>query len=146
MASFYNYRCDEFKYTYLEDLRLYQIDSKFEISLDDREYRYILTIFPGFRTDGGSIPYIFKWFIPGWKDNDCRFNGCYILHDALYCSQYVHRSIADDMLRSSLRDCGIDRLHASTVCWCVNNFAASHYRIDDNKDFVKFDVVSLTCL
>ena len=48
------------------------------------------------------------------------------------------------MLRSSLRDYGIDRFHASTVCWCVNTFAKSHYGIkndeNDNYDFVEFDV------
>ena len=51
------------------------------------------------------------------------------------------------MLRSSLRDYGMDRLHASTICWCVNTFACKHYgkKNDENNnyDFVKFNAVSL---
>ena len=82
----------------------------------------------------------------GWN-NDYRYNGIFILHDALYCTEYTTKEIADDMLRSSLRDYGFDRFHASTVCWCVNTFAKSHYGKEndenDNYDFVKFNVTSL---
>lgn len=86
-------------------------------------------------TDGGSIPKAFQWFVKGWSDTDNKFNACYILHDFNYASESVKRDIADDMLRSSLRDSGLDRLHASTVCWCVNNFACRHYgRENDDLD------------
>ena len=144
MSSFYNYKCSPF--TWHKVGELYQIDNEFVITLDDKEYKYILTILPGFRTDGGSVPKVFQWFIKGWS-NDYRYNGIFILHDALYCTEYTTKSIADDMLRSSLRDYGVDRLHASTVCWCVNNFAKSHYGREndenDNYDFVRFDAISL---
>jgi len=42
----------------------------------------------------------------------------------------MHRDIADDMLRGMLRDAGLSRFKASTVCWAVNNFAASHYGLE----------------
>jgi hypothetical protein len=51
------------------------------------------------------------------------------LHDWLYASGILKREIADDMLRSALRDCGMNRFHASTICWAVNNFASNHYGI-----------------
>lgn len=144
MSSFYNYNCTPFTWHKVGDL--YQIDDKFDITLEDKSYRYILTILPGFRTDGGSIPKAFQWFIKGWSD-DYKYNGIYILHDALYCTEYTARTIADDMLRSALRDYGVSRFKASTVCWCVNTFACCHYGIkndeNDNYDFVKFNVVSL---
>lgn len=142
MSSFYNYKCTPFTWHKLPN-GLYQIDNEFEITLDDKEYKYTITILPDFRTDGGSIPKAFQWFIKGWTD-DYNYNGIYILHDALYCTEYTTKEIADDMLRSSLRDYGIDRIHASTVCWCVNTFAKSHYGKDNdenhNYDFVRFDV------
>ncbi len=144
MSSFYNYKCTPFKWHKVGDL--YQIDNEFEITLDDKVCKYIITILPGFRTDGGSIPKVFQWFIKGWTE-DYRYNGVFILHDALYCTEHTTKSIADDMLRSSLRDYGISRFKASTVCWCVNNFAKYHYGKDrdenDNCDFVRFDVASL---
>ena len=50
------------------------------------------------------------------------------------------------MLRSSLRDCGMDRLHASTICWAVKNFADSHYgRMNDDLDISEYGkLVSVT--
>lgn len=144
MASFYNYDCSKFTWHEVGDN--FVIDNKFKISLDDKEFRYELTILPGFMTDGGSIPKIFQWFAKGWTD-DYRYNGIYILHDALYCTEYATREIADDMLRSALRDYGMDRLHASMICWAVNTFACCHYGKanddNDNYDFVKFKVTKI---
>lgn len=139
MASFYHFKCTP--YTWTDIGGIYQIDKEFTMSFDDRKTRYVITIYPGFRTDGGSIPKIFQWFIKGWSD-DYKYNAIFILHDAMYCTGYVSRDYADDMLRSCARDIGMDRLHASTMCWCVKNFAANHYGIEndehDNYDFVKF--------
>lgn len=143
--SFYHFECTPYTWHKVGDL--YQIDNEFKITLDDKEFKYVITILPGFRTDGGSIPWAFRWFAKKWKEDDYRYNACFILHDAMYCSAYVHRNVADDMLRSSLRDVGLDRFHASTICFCVNNFASSHYGPendkDDNDDFVKFNIYSL---
>lgn len=143
MASFRNFKCDSFKYHKVGDL--YQIDSQFRIMLEDGQYRYVFTIFPGFRTDGGSIPFLFRWFAKPWDPENLEYDACFILHDCCYSTGVVARSLADDMLRSSLRDVGMDRLHASTICWAVNTFACRHYEDDDlgNKDFVKFDLFKL---
>lgn len=142
--SFYNFTCTPYKWHKVADL--YQIDDRFVMTMDDKECKYSVTILPGFRTDGGSIPRMFRWFVKGWTD-DYKYNAAFILHDAMYCTGFAHRNIADDMLRSALRDVGLDRFHASTVCFCVNTFAAGHYGPEndenDNYDFVKFDVSSL---
>lgn len=142
--SFYNFNCTPYKWHKVGDL--YQVDDRFVITMDDKEYRYSITILPGFRTDGGSIPKVFTWFVKGWSD-DYKYNATFILHDAMYCTAFVHRSIADDMLRSSLRDVGLDRFHASTVCFCVNKFASCHYGPEndenDNYDFVRFNIYTI---
>ena len=44
MSSFYHYKCTPFTWHKVGDL--YQIDNKFNISLDDKEYKYTLTIHP----------------------------------------------------------------------------------------------------
>lgn len=138
MASFRNFKCDSFKYHKVGDL--YQIDSQFRIMLEDGQYRYVFTIYPGFRTDGGSIPFLFRWFAKPWDPENLEYDACFILHDCCYASGYVHRDIADDMLRSSLRDIGLSRGKASTIHWCVKHFAKSHYEKDENADFVKFEL------
>ena len=61
----------------------------------------------------------------------------YALHDAAYASGILHRDIADDLLRGLLRDAGLSRLKASTVCYAVNQFAESHYQKDEY-DTAKF--------
>lgn len=143
MASFYNWRVTP--YTWKEMNGLYVIDQDFYIQFDDKERLYVFKIKKGFMTDGGSIPKLFRWFAKGWC-NDYKYNACFILHDALYGSEIVHKDLADDILRSSLRDCGMDRLHASTICWAVKNFAKNHYGfMNDNLDVAGYvELVSIT--
>lgn len=145
MSSFYNYKCTPF--TWHEMNGLYIIDNNFYIQLDDKVNLYVFKFKKGLMTDGGSIPKVFQWFAKGWSD-DYKYNACFILHDALYGSELVHRDIADDMLRSSLRDYGMDRLHASTICWCVNTFAKNHYgRMKDDLNIAEYiELVSITQL
>lgn len=143
MSSFYHYNCTPF--TWHEVNGLYIIDNDFEIILDDEHSnRYTFKFKKGLMTDGGSIPKVFQWFAKGWSA-DYRYNAVFILHDALYGSELVPREIADDMLRSSLRDVGLDRLHASTICWCVNTFAKNHYgRINDDFNISQYvELVSI---
>lgn len=132
MASFYNWKVTPFTWHVVNGL--YVIDNDFLITFDDKVKSYTFLIKKGAMTDGGSIPKLFRWFTKGWSD-DYRYNATFLLHDALYGSELVHRDIADDILRSSLRDCGMSRVKASTICWAVNNFAASHYGfMNDNLD------------
>jgi hypothetical protein len=113
---------------------------------DDTGFRYTWHLLPGFRTDMGSVPAVFQWFVPGYSKDNYLINLAYYTHDAAYASGLVPKGIADDMLRGILRDAGVSRLRASTVCWCVNTFAASHYGpendTDNNRVFVKLTVSS----
>ena len=143
MSSYYNFKVTP--YTWHEMNGLYVIDNDFYIQLDDKVNLYVFKFKHGLMTDGGSIPKLFSWFAKGWS-NDYKYNACYILHDWCYGSGKVNKEIADDMLRSSLRDCGMDRLHASTICWAVKNFADSHYgRMNDDLDIAEYGkLVSVT--
>ena len=106
---------------------------------DELALHYEFTLLPGFRCNGGSVPWCFHWFVPSWSSTNDLINIAYALHDAMYCSGLMLRDIADDMLRGLLRDAGLSRLKASTVCFAVNKFAESHYKKDeyDSASFVK---------
>jgi len=126
MSSYYNFNCSD--YSWHKEKDLYVIDNDFVIFLtDEKGKQWCFEIFKGFKTDGGSIPKAFSWFAESWKEDDALYNACFILHDGLYASELVSRSVADDMLRSSLHDCGLNRFHASTICLAVNTFACCHY-------------------
>lgn len=134
--NFYNWNVQPFYWHKMNGL--YVIDSDFIVSLDDKKNKYTFKFYEGLMTDGGSIPKIFSWIDKGWT-GDYVHDACYILHDFCYGSECVIRSIADDMLRSSLRDYGLSRFKASTICWAVNNFAESHYGfINDNLDIASY--------
>ena len=133
MASYYNFRAGKYEWHKDSD-GLYFIDKDFVISLTDelgKTYQFLVK--KGFRTDGGSIPKCFAWFAPSWKEDDEQYNACFVLHDGLYASELVNKDMADDMLRSSLRDVGMNRFHASTICFCVNHFAGKHYGKEHDK-------------
>lgn len=145
MASYYHWNVTP--YTWHEVNGLYVIDNDFLIQLDDKEKCYTFKFKKDLMTDGGSIPKLFRWFAKGWTD-DYKYNATFILHDWCYGSGEVAKEIADDMLRSSLRDCGMDRLHASTICWAVQHFADSHYgRMNDDLDIASYgEIVKISNL
>lgn len=112
--------------------------------VDDTKLHYMWHLLPGFRTNGCSTPWAFQWFSPQWSEDNPMYNIAVALHDAAYGTGFLHRDIADDMMRGILRDAGLSRFRASTMCWAVNNFAASHYGSEhdtyDCKLFAKLNV------
>lgn len=113
---------------------LYQATDDIYVRLrDSNDLHYTWHLYPGFLTDGGSVPLAFQWVVPKWSDDNDLINLSFALHDAAYGSGLMHRSLADDMLRGMLRDAGLSRWRASAVCWAVNNFAAKHYGPENDK-------------
>lgn len=113
---------------------------------DDTGVKYTFHILPGFRTDFGSIPVIFRWFVPSRSETNDVLNMAFVVHDACYSSGLVHKDLADQMLHDILIDAGISRFRAKMVKWAVGNFAACHYGpendTDDNDLFVDLKVYS----
>lgn len=132
MASFYNWDVTKFTWHQNED-KTYTIDNDFEVSFtDENKNKFTVKFKKGFKTDGGSIPTAFSWFAKGWSD-DYKYNATFVMHDALYCSELLPKATADDLLRSSLRDCGMNRFHASSICAAVKAFAKCHYGVKHDK-------------
>lgn len=132
MASYYEWTVEP--YTWHKEDDLYVIDNDFNIKFRDEKGNWFsFLILKDAKTDGGSIPKAFSWFADSWRDNDYKYNATFIMHDCLYASELFPKNIADDLLRSSLRDCGESRMTASTICWCVNTFAKRHYGVENDK-------------
>ena len=115
---------------------LHQAVDDIEIRLKgDDGYNYTVTLYPGLLTDGGSVPWMLRWFVPSWSETNHELNISFVLHDVLYATEYLPKEVADDLLEDMLMTAGISRLRASTVCWAVTNFADKHYgrNFDENE-------------
>ena len=72
---------------------------------DDLVYendKYIIRVYKGFRTDGGSIPRI-SWTLLGITPFDPRCVYAFFIHDWLYSSETLSRSSADAILDEVLK-------------------------------------------
>lgn len=119
------------------------LQNKFVLNVmrDDNLLRTI-TLYPGAMTDGLSIPFGFRWFLPTWSKDNELYNIAGFIHDALYASELLSKDEADDLFRGILRDAGISRFKASTAEWCVQTFAKSHYgKKHDNFDLANYITV-----
>lgn len=120
------------KPVYHKDMNYYVLDNELHVTVKDEfGTKYIFTLYKGFRCDGGSVPIVFRWFMPSWNDEVPLLNVAYMLHDWLYASREMCKAYADDLLRGLLRDAGYNRFHASTVCWAVDTFARGHFGSDE---------------
>lgn len=76
-----------------------------------------VTVHPGYRYDGASIPRMFWRLIGG------PFSGAYapaaLVHDALYETQMVSRAHADRVFYDLMRRCGEGRARAKLMYWGV---------------------------
>lgn len=121
------------KPVYHKEGPFYVLDKELHVTVaDEMGLKYIFTLYPGLKSDGGSIPWVFRWFMPSWDEDVPLLCCAYLLHDWLYASREMCKAYADDLLRGLLRDAGYNRFHASTVCWAVENFARGHFGSDEN--------------
>ena len=81
----------------------------------------------GFRCDGLSVPKIFRWFLPSWKENNWLYNVAGVLHDWLYCTHGAYgrfsREECDDFFRCILRASGVGLIRAAIADKALERFA-----------------------
>lgn len=100
---------------------------------------YTFAFREGFRCDGLSVPWAFRWFLPNWKDDDQLYNTAGAVHDWLYATKgnygMFKRSECDDIFRGILRESGIGRFKAGCADKAVEWFAggSNHWGSDDYK-------------
>lgn len=89
------------------------------------------TLHDGFKCDGASIPWLFRWFLPSWANDGCGFNADIFnigaaVHDGLYIHKgfgLFSREECDDILRGIWRESGISRFKAGVADKAVEWFA-----------------------
>ena len=91
----------------------------------------------GFRCDGLSVPWAFRWFLKSWDNKNALYNVAGAVHDWLYSVKGVmlKREECDDVFRGILRESGIGRFKAGCADKAVEWFAGgkNHWGNDDYK-------------
>ena len=89
----------------------------------------VATFCPGFRCDGLSVPWAFRWFLKSWDDGNDLYNMAGAVHDWLYATKGNHgmfsREECDDIFRGILREAGIGRFRAGVADKGVEIFAGN---------------------
>ena len=117
------------------------------IAIDEKDHNATFDFRPGFKCDGLSVPFGFRWYLPKWDENNPLYNIAGMVHDWLYATKgqcIFSRSECDDIFRGILRESGISRCKAGMADWCVGVFAGGemHWGNDDYgiKDLCKMSL------
>jgi hypothetical protein len=87
----------------------------------------IVRLDEGFRCDGLSVPWAFRWFLPSWDSKNALYNLAGAVHDWLYTTKgndgMFSREECDDIFRGIMRESGIGRFKAGCADKAVEWFA-----------------------
>lgn len=127
---------DEFKWNTKGDKHTLKSNAVLYLMLDcNGKQRYFkFTFKKGFKCDGLSVPFIFRWFLKSWDSKNALYNVAGAVHDALYGNKgfgIFNRDESDSIFRGLLRDSGCNRLHASTADLAVGIAAKDHWGKDE---------------
>lgn len=112
---------------------LKNLNVKLRILKDARPVECRFRFSAGFKTDGLSVPFIFRWFLPNWDEKNMDYNMAGVIHDCLYGNEGFEkftREECDDIFRGILRECGISRFKAGAADKSVEWFASKHFKTD----------------
>lgn len=92
-------------------------------------------LYPGYMTDGASVPWPFSYLVPRWRRGDDEYNSAPTVHDVLYMLRgrvpvvgsvgalHLSREEVDDILRGMWRCWGMSRFLAGAADKAVEIFA-----------------------
>ena len=106
----------------------------------ESESTYTFRFKKGFKCDGLSVPWLFRWFLPSWDEKNWLYNLAGAVHDWLYATKGAYgrftRSECDDIFRGLMRGAGIGRFKAGTAdlsvglfAWCGRHWGNDSYRV-----------------
>ncbi len=101
---------------YPEQENTFQLDSDLIFNYNDC---YIITVYPGFVTDGASVPNALRWFVDPFSGN--YLPGA-ILHDALYRSQILSREESDLIFLDAMKTCKVGWIKSELMFQAVSLF------------------------
>lgn len=92
-----------------------------------------ISLYPGYKTDGASVPWPFSYLVPRWRRGDDEYNAAPTAHDVLYILKGIvegehepvklSREEVDDILRGMWRCWGMSRFVAGCADKGVEIFA-----------------------
>lgn len=117
------------------EVKIFDYDFFVTIVKDNVRCELKFTLMKGFKCDGASIPWAFRWFLPSWDKYNYIYNVGSAIHDGLYIHKgfgLFTREECDDILRGIWRESGISRFKAGVADKCVELFAGgkSHWGND----------------
>ena len=108
-----------------------------DLTMQDGSERILDAYFMcGFRCDGLSVPWLFRWFLKSWDDKNHLYNLAGAFHDWLYATGGANgmftREECDDIFRGLLRESGKGRGKAGVADKAVEIFAggSEHWKND----------------
>lgn len=116
-----------------KDYELYE-----DLIYENDNYYYIIK--KGFKTDGASIPSIFKILFDNYQGN---YTKAAVIHDALYRSNIVSRKIADNLFLEAMKVLNVSILKRISLYLAVRfgGWFSYHSFNDDeikkNKEFIE---------
>lgn len=83
-----------------------------------------ISLLPGYRTDGASVPWPFSYLVPKWRRGDDRYNAAPTAHDVLYLLRGRVPVIGSDKGMNFSREEVDDILRGIWRCWGMSRFLA----------------------
>ncbi len=102
----------------------FQIDSNL---IFEYHKLYKIVVYSGFKTDGASVPKIFRWFVDPFSGN---YLPAAIVHDALYQSQILTREESDLIFLNGMLTCGVSPIKAEILFQAVSLFGNSAWTVN----------------
>lgn len=111
------------------NLKIERINENVWMLLEDftlDTYKYRITVKKGFDFDGASIP---KWL---WSIYGSPLNGNYVeaslIHDGLYASQKVSKSIADKIFLDVMKQSNVEYIKRTSMYLAVKMFGGKDWK------------------
>ena len=83
-----------------------------------------ISLFPGYKTDGASVPWPFSYLVPKCRRGDDEYNAAPTAHDVLYLLRGRVPIIGSDKVMSFSREEVDDILRGIWRCWGMGRFLA----------------------
>ena len=82
----------------LDDGRNWKLHRSFKYHVGSKYNKYVISVPEGFVTDFASVPFFLWWWLPYWG----KYGKAAILHDYIYKTKQVSRTMADDIFHEAM--------------------------------------------
>lgn len=83
-----------------------------------------ISLYPGYKTDGASVPWPFSYLVPKWRRGDDEYNAAPTAHDVLYLLRGRVPIVSSEQVMNLSREEVDDILRGIWRCWGMSRFLA----------------------